>query len=301
MKTLFYTLCIVGSGCLWGMSGLFVRWLGELGFSTFEITFLRLLTASTSICLTFLIFNRKAFKVKFKDLWCFVGTGAISVLGTTFFYFFTMENASLSTACVFMNTSPIFIIVLSSILFKEKITIIKMISLVVVLGGCFLCSIDGNGFTITPLTILTGLLSGLSYGLYSIFSRYAINKGYKIDTILLYTFIFAFIGSCFIVPYGALIENISKSAMFIIPMLGVGLLSGVAPYGLYTLGLRGVSNSKAGILACLEIVVSLLAGLIAYGEIPSIYNIIGIILVFVAVIIQEIKFVKNKEEATINE
>ncbi len=300
MKKIFYPLCIVGSGFLWGISGLFVRWLGELGFSTFEITFLRLFIASSSICLTFLIFNRKAFKVKFKDLWCFIGTGTVSVLGTTFFYFFTMENASLSTACVFMYTAPVFIIVLSRILFKEKITIIKTVSLVVVLLGCFLCSIDGNGFTITPLTLLTGLLSGLSYGLYSIFSRYAINKGYTIDTILLFTFIFAFIGSCFIVPYGALIENISKSAMFILPMLGVGLLSGVAPYGLYTLGLRGVSNSKAGIIACLEIVVSLLSGLIAYGEIPSIYNIIGIVLVFVAVIVQEIR-IEKKKEVIINE
>ncbi len=304
MKKLIYPLFIIIASSLWGMMGYFRKNLGFLGFSSTEISFLRIAVGAFFISLFFLIFNRNAFKVKFKDLWCFIGTGSISVLGTTFFYFYTMENASLSTACVFLYTSPIFIIVLSRIIFKEKITLIKLISLIVVMGGCFLCSMDSKGFAITPLTVLTGLLSGLSYGLYSIFSRFAMKKGYATSTILAYTFIFAFIAVCFIVPYKELGANIALNASdfkFYLYVLGVGLVSCVAPYGFYTIGLKGISNGKAGVIACLEIVVALLVGLIAFSEIPSIYNIIGIILVFVAVIIQEIKFVKNKEEATINE
>ena len=96
-------------------------------------------------------------------------------------------------------------------------------------------------------------------------------------------------------PYGALVENIGKGvSLFILPAVGVGLLSGVAPYGLYTLGLKEVSNSKAGIISALELVAALIVGLIAYGEIPSIYNIIGIILVFTAIVVQEIDLEKLK-------
>ncbi len=296
MKNLLYPFFIVLASCLWGISGLFVRWLGSLGYSTYEIVFLRLLTAAIAITLAFLIFNRNAFKIKLKDIWCFIGTGSIGVLGTSVFYFTTMEEASLSLACVLMYTSPMFIIILSRILFKEKITLVKVASVVIIILGCFLCSYTSGGFLITFPTLITGILSGLAYGSYSIFSRFAINKGYKIDTILLYTFIFAWLGSCIFVPYGNFITNISKSAVFILPSLGVGILASVAPYGLYTLGLKKVSNSKAGILATLELVASLIVGIIAYGEIPSIYNIIGVILMFIAITVQELKFNKNVVE-----
>ncbi len=300
MKNLIYPFFIVLSSCLWGISGLFVRWFGNLGFSTYEIVFLRLLTAMLAITLAFLLFNRKAFKINFKDIWCFIGTGSIGVLGTSVFYFTTMTEASLSLACVLMYTSPMFIIILSRIFFKEKITLVKIASVVIIILGCFLCSYTTGGFTITLPTLITGILSGLSYGSYSIFSRFAINKGYKIDTILLYTFIFAWLGSCIFVPYGNLTLNISKGAIFILPSIGVGVLAGVAPYGLYTLGLKKVSNSKAGILAALELVVALIVGLIAYGEVPSIYNIIGIVLVFTAIAVQEIK-TNKKTRGVINE
>lgn len=300
MKKLIYPLFIVGASCLWGISGLFVRWLGSLGYSTYEVVFLRLLTAALTITLAFLLFNRKAFKIKLKDIWCFIGTGSIGVLGTSVFYFTTMTEASLSLACVLMYTSPMFIIILSRIFFKEKITLVKIASVVIIILGCFLCSYTTGGLIITLPTLITGILSGLSYGSYSIFSRFAINKGYKIDTILLYTFIFAWLGSCIFVPYGNLTLNISKSAIFILPSIGVGILAGVAPYGLYTLGLKKVSNSKAGILAALELVAALIVGLIAYGEVPSIYNIIGIVLVFTAIAVQEIK-IDKKARGVIND
>ena len=285
MKKYIYSFFIVLAASLWGISGLFVRKLGEIGFSTYEIVFLRLFIGMCAIILAFAIFNRKAFKINLKDVWCFVGTGSIGVLGTSVFYFSTLQNASLSTACVLMYTSPMFIIILSAICFKEKITSIKVVSVIIIIVGCFLCSYTVGGFSITLPTLITGILSGLSYGSYSIFSRYAINKGYKIDTILLYTFIFAWLGSAIFVPYGSLVENISKGIFFILPTVGVGILSGVAPYGLYTLGLQEVSNSKAGIIAALELVAALVVGLIAYGEIPSIYNIVGIVLVFISMML----------------
>lgn len=296
MKKYIYSFFIVLAASLWGISGLFVRKLGEIGFSTYEIVFLRLFIGMCAIILAFAIFNRKAFKINLKDVWCFVGTGSIGVLGTSVFYFSTLQNASLSTACVLMYTSPMFIIILSAICFKEKITSIKVVSVIIIIVGCFLCSYTVGGFSITLPTLITGILSGLSYGSYSIFSRYAINKGYKIDTILLYTFIFAWLGSSIFVPYGSLVENISKGIFFILPTVGVGILSGVAPYGLYTLGLKEVSNSKAGIIAALELVAALVVGLIAYGEIPSIYNIVGIVLVFTAIVVQEIDLEKLKRK-----
>ncbi len=285
MKKFIYPSIIALAAITWGISGLFVRELSALNFSTYEIVFLRLLTATTLISIGFLIFNKKVYNIKLKDLWCFIGTGVVGVLGCSVCYFATMERASLSVACILMYTAPIFVTVFSAILFKEKITKVKIIGLILTFLGCVLCSYKKGGFALSIPTFFIGIGSGICYGSYSIFSRFAINKGYDSKTILVYSFIFALLGSSLLVPYKNLISNIQGGFNFVLPTVGLGIIATTVPYWLYTMGLKKVENSKASIIACLEIVASLLVGLIFYLEIPSIYNIIGIILVFISVVI----------------
>ena len=285
MKKFIYPSIIALAAITWGISGLFVRELSYLNFSTYEIVFLRLLTATTLISIGFLIFNKKVYNIKLKDLWCFIGTGVVGVLGCSVCYFATMERASLSVACILMYTAPIFVTVFSAILFKEKITKVKIIGLILTFLGCVLCSYKKGGFALSIPTFFIGIGSGICYGSYSIFSRFAINKGYDSKTILVYSFIFALLGSSLLVPYKNLISNIQGGFNFVLPTVGLGIIATTVPYWLYTMGLKKVENSKASIIACLEIVASLLVGLIFYLEIPSIYNIIGIILVFISVVI----------------
>ncbi len=294
MKKYIYPICVFLAAVLWGVSGFFVRMLSGYGFSTYEIVFLRLLSALIILLIGFSLFERKVFIIKLKHLWCFIGTGAVGLLGTSLCYFSTIEAASLSTACVLMYTAPIFVIMFSAILFKEKVTIIKIVSLVVTFGGCILCSYTATGFSVTVPTFFMGIGSGLCYGSYSIFSRFAINRGYKAETILIYTFIFAFLGSSIFVPYSSLIENLTQASGYVLPLLGLGIIATAMPYYLYTFGLKKTENGKASIIACMEIVSALALGLIAYNEIPSIYNIIGIVLVFSAVIISSVKLNKSK-------
>lgn len=284
MKKFFPPLCIFLAAVFWGLSGYFVRETGSYGFSTFEIVFLRLLLACLFALIFFLCFNRKVFKIKLKDLWCFLGTGAVGVFGTSLCYFLTMERASLSTACILMYVAPIVVITLSVILFKEKLTPIKIIGLITTLTGCVLCSYEVGGFKMTIPTFLIGVGSGVCYGLYSIFSRFALNKGYKTETILLYSFIFATIASAFFIPYDSFATNLQHLDKTWLLFLGLGLLSTAAPYAFYTLGLNNIENGKASIIACFEIVASILVGLIAYHEIPTTLKIIGIIIVFISVV-----------------
>ncbi len=285
MKNIIHPLFIIIAAILWGVAGVFVRKLSALGFSTYEIVFLRILCATSLITLGFLIFNRNAYKIKLKHVPIFLGSGIVGILGCSICYFATMERASLSVACILMYTAPIFVTFLSAILFKEKITKIKIIGLVLTFAGCILCSYKKGGFTLTLPTFFIGIGSGVCYGLYSIFSRFAINKGYDSKNILLYSFIFALLGASIIVPYGDLINNLQNGSNFIFTTLGLGIIATTLPYWFYTAGLKKVENSKASIIACLEIVSSLVVGLIFYLEIPSIYNVIGIILVFLSVVI----------------
>ena len=91
-------------------------------------------------------------------------------------------------------------------------------------------------------------------------------------------------------------NTLSDSALYFI---GLGLISTVTPYTLYTLGLKNMENGKAAIIACFEIVASIFLGMIAYNEMPTLVKIIGIIIVFASVVALNIVPQKKEDSLTI--
>ncbi len=297
----FSPILVLLAGVFWGTSGFFVKNLGFLGFDSFEIVFLRMLFASIAIAIFYLITDRKAFKIRLKDIWVFIGSGILGIFCCGLFLFIAQARASLATACILNYTMLIFVPIFAVIIFKEKLTPKKIIGLVVTFVGCVLCCYESGGKPLDFVTILIGTLSGFSYALYSIFSKIAINKKYSSETILVYSLIFACIGSCFVTPFDKLIVNVQQTSPYIWYVLGVALVSTVAPYCLFTVGLKNVENSTASILCSVEIVMSLILGLIFFSEIPSVLKIVGIILVIGSVVYvnldtSKIKLLNKKKE-----
>ncbi len=284
MKKFISPLLIFLAGITWGLSCIFVRGLREQGFTNNEITFLRFLFASIAICIIFFIFDRKSFKIKLKNSWIFICSGAIGMFLTSLCYFSTQYNASVSVACILMYTSPIFVTVMAKIFFKEKITLVKVVCLFFTFGGIILSSLDGNVGNLTFPVFMVGLGSGLFYASYSIFSRFAFNNGYTSENILIYSFIFGAIASSFTVDYNHLFSVIANINYNLTDMILLSLLATVTPYMLYTIGLKGIDTGKAAIIACVEIVSASIVGMILYSEFPSWLAIIGLIIVIASVV-----------------
>lgn len=91
----------------------------------------------------------------------------------TYCYFRTMQTTSLSVAAVLLYTAPIMVTIMSVPLFKEKLTASKVAACVLAFTGCiFVTGLLGNAQAVSASGILTGLLSGFGYALYSIFGRF---------------------------------------------------------------------------------------------------------------------------------
>ena len=173
----FAVMLVVIAGTLWGMIGYFVRSLQSQGLGSMQIVALRMTISAVMFMIYALIFNRKLFKIKLKDLWCFLGSGVLSVGFFSFCYFKAIEYSSLSVASILLYTAPIFVMVFSVILFKEKLTVVKVVSLLFAFLGClFVTGVFDMGEGINTLAIVFGVLSGVCYALYSIFSRLADRK-----------------------------------------------------------------------------------------------------------------------------
>lgn len=296
MKKALSITSIFLASFFWGISGIFVRKLATLGFNNNEVTFLRFLFSAIIICVFYAVFNKKAFSIKVKDIWVFVCSGVLGMFFTSLLYFLTMRQTSISVACILMYTSPIFVTILSRILFKEKFTSLKIICLITTFTGCIMCSYDGSVGNISLTTFLIGLSSGIAYASYSIFSRLAINKGYTTNNIILYSFIFGAIISTFTIDFNHLFNTISVVKFSSLNALWLAFVSTVLPYMLYTFGLKNTDTSKASIIACMEIVFASLVGIVLFEEVPTLLAISGLIVVIVSVIVLNLKITKTKEK-----
>ena len=272
------------AGCMWGSAGFFVRYLSSLGLNNMTILECRVGGAMIIILIGILIYDKSLLKIRLKDSWCFLGTGIVSMAFFNYCYNAAINVTSLSLAAILLSTAPIFVIILSRIIFNEKITSVKLKSLILAFVGCALVSgIFGGGASFSLPGILLGLASGFGYGLYSIFSRFAMNKGYDSLTINVYSFIFATIGCAFFTDFNLLGKLLIESPLSIGGFLIFhALILSVAPYILFTLSLKYIDTGRASILASCEPITATILGIIIYKEIPSIISLIGIVLVLLA-------------------
>ncbi len=290
-------ICILAAGIMWGSIGIFVRSLNELGLQAMQLVFIRALITAVVLLVGVLIYDRNLLKIRLRDLWCFLGTAILSILFFYYFYFITIEKASLAVAAVLLYTAPIFVMLMSLLLFKEKLTGRKIAACVMAFAGCALVAgiFDGGGNMISPVALLTGLLSGFGYALYSIFSRFALNKGYSSITITVYTFVIACLCLLPFADYTAIAAAIGAEPLTVVPAaLGLALFVTVIPYLLYTAGLAAVSSSKASIMASVEPVMACVVSVGIFKERMSIFGAVGILLVIAAIIFLELQKSGNK-------
>lgn len=282
-------IAVLVAGIFWGFMGLFVRVLNAAGFGSFEVAQARITTGLLIVGIYLLIFNPGLLKIRLRDLWCFLGTGLVSLLLFSVCYFSALTYTSLSVAAILLYTAPCFVMVMSLFLFKEKFSGQKVLALLVAFAGCVLVSGLGSDSAVSGIGMLLGLGSGFFYALYSIFGRYAINRGYGAWTMTFYTFLFCSIGCAFLSDWPLMIGAVKADSSIIWWILGLGFVTAFLPYVLYSYGLEHMESSKASILASVEPVVGTLVGVFVFHEPISALGILGVALVLSAIVILNVK------------
>ena len=290
-------ILIIIAGLFWGSMGIFVRHLNGLGFTSIQVACLRLTMAGVLFALILLIKDPKGFKISPRDIPLFLALGLVSILFFTCCYFTAIRLMTMSTAAILLYTSPIWVMILAIIFLKEKITVQKIIALVLAFAGCVLVS--GFGGKVTVTGILVGLGSGLGYGLYSIFGTFALKK-YSPFTVTCYTFLIAGLGSVVVADPADLVSKISsaanKPALFGFVLL-TSVVTAVIPFLLYTLGLNRTTAGKAAVLATVEPAAATLFGVFVMNETIGPVAVAGIILVFAAIFVLSIRKGTEKTSA----
>lgn len=274
---------VASAGILWGCISIFIRGLTACGLSSFDISALRVFISVILMLAALLIFRRDLLKISLKDIWIFIGSGIISLTLFTACYFRTVVETDAGVAAALLYTSPAFIMILSAILFKERITGRKIISIIMTIAGCFLISgMIGSGTKIAPMSLALGICSGLFYAMYSIFCKYA--KKYNPITVIFYTFVFASLG---FLPFSdpvKIVRALASAPGAVYYALGIAVICSLLPYLLYTKGLKNLDASVAGVVVAVEPLVAALVGILFYGESTMPAKLAGIGLILVSII-----------------
>ena len=176
MKSSFYSMCAILAGILWGIISIFLKGLYAAGFSALQVMFFRGLFSSFFMAIFLFIKDKNLLKINLKDIWIFLGTGVISLTFFSLCYFYTILESGASVAVILLYTSPIFVLLMSVLYIKEKITFVKIIALILTFAGCILVSGFGGQGGLSAKGFFIGLCAGFGYALYSIFSRIALKK-----------------------------------------------------------------------------------------------------------------------------
>lgn len=286
------------AGTLWGTIGLFSTLLSNLGMESSAVAFYRLLAASI-LLVPILVVKGKGlslFRISKRGLISCTLIGFVSQAFYNLFYMKAIELGGMATAAVLLYTSPVFVAIMSRILFKEPLGRNKLAAIAINIIGCVL-TVTGGDFSAVKLTgfaLLMGVLAGFTYGTMPVFSRFGADDedpytsafyGLALGALLLF----------FIVrPYNGM--GTEWNLKILLVLIGFGIIPSALDYIIYFGGLRRISEtSVVPVLASIETVAASVIGLVVFGQALSPGKAAGIALVICSIVIMNLK---KKEKTT---
>ena len=98
---------VIIAGLMWGTMGVFSRYFNSIGLGSLEIAQLRITVGLLFVGSYLLIFHREKLKIKLRDVWCFIGTGIVSLLLFCVCYFKAIEKGGPIMASLAFFIKPI--------------------------------------------------------------------------------------------------------------------------------------------------------------------------------------------------
>ncbi|MGL6115066.1 MAG: DMT family transporter [Cetobacterium sp.] len=284
--------CAVMAGLIWGLIGISTLNLSDLGMNTYEISFLRVLYAFI-LGMIYLHFSdkekRTTFKAVPKNIWKYIILTGIVCQGLlNIFFSIAVIKTGTITGIMLMDVGPLFTMIMCRIFFKEHISFIKMLSLMMAFLGAVLLITNGElsqlNFNYTGVAF--GLLGGACYGFYPIINKKA-SDSFDPVRLTIYSFGIATIFLMFFLNKNS--WEIMFTSKAIIGGIFYGLVPTLIAYIFYSRSMIFISPSTASIISLLEVPATTIVGIFLLHEPVGIFKILGMIIVLSGMLLSKVK------------
>lgn len=283
-------ILVLCAGILWGSIGFFVRKLNGLGVDTELTAFMRIFCAWIILIPLLMGMSLKSgrnyFKISKKGLLqCFI-MGLVTQAFFNLSYSGCINSVGVAMGSVLLYTAPIFVSILSRLLFKEEINARKGISLVINLLGCFIMVTGGDlsVLKVSGIGILLGIGAGFFYAMVTILGKFTSDE---VDpfTMVFYNFLFGWISLALISNPIPKIAAVSDPHFWLLAF-GYGLIPTVGSYLFYMNGIsHDVELSRVPIIASVEPIIATIIGLLVFGENITLVNALGLVIVLFSIVL----------------
>jgi drug/metabolite transporter, DME family len=298
---------VLGAACLWATFGLFAKHLYEAGFAPLELASVRAAVGfiGFAVFLSPRLVRKRATLLRPHTAGSAEAGGdrstaadvrravvflaAYGILGYALFtlvFFAALERATVSVAVALLYTAPAFVLVMSALLWRERIGAVRLLSLALVLAGVVLVTgtvgalLQGTA-RLAPAAVLVGVGAGLTYAIYTMFSKVATER-YGPAVSLVGSFLFATIALGVLAPPHLPFLREPGHAP---ALVALGVVPTLIPYALYLRGLRELRASTAAMLASIEPVVATLLAAVLLHERLDALQLTGMALVVAAAVL----------------
>ena len=204
-----------------------------------------------------------------KDYCMIILTGAVMAIHwTTFFQSVQVSTVAIGT--ITFSTFPLFLTFIEPIVFHEKLRSQSVLSAILLLIGVMITIPEFSMENHTTIGIIWGMVSSLSYAILTLANRY-FSPRYTARTVCLYEQ-----GSAAIVLLPALF--LVKTTWRPLDLAGiafVGFICTAFAHSLYVSAQKSVRAQTAGIISGMETVYGILYALLFLGEVPTIRELAG--------------------------
>src|SRR5690349_8858679 len=290
MKQLTGILLIAISAASFGTLAIFGRFLYADGLDTFTMLFLRF--GFAAVCMLIILVVRKERFPRGKVLLQLIGMGALGYVGQSFSYLTAINYASAGLVALLLYLYPMFVFILSVIVFREKVTWVKILAIFLALVGTALTVDPAGG---KSYGILLAMAAALIYSVYIIVGTNVMRHVSVVQSSLV---IFASAGTV----YGILtafngVHFPSTNAGWL-SIAGIVFVATVIPVATFLAGLERIGPTNAAMLSTLEPVVTVLLATWIFGErLPPIALLGGGMILIAVIMLTRLETGEIKEPA----
>ena len=206
--------------------------------------------------------------------------------------FFTMDRLPIAIASVLHKLSPFFTIIFAAIFLKEKVNKSQIIGILLAFIGVLFITRPSQASSIKdPFAIFVGIIGGLGAGLAYTTVRFLGKR--KVDSQFMVCFFAGF--SCLVILPYLIFHHSPMTWKQFLGLLLVGVAGLAGQYGLtfaYTLA----SPKEISIYDYSNVLFTTLLGIVVLQQIPNFYDVLGILIVFIALLTM---FLYNQKEASV--
>jgi DME family drug/metabolite transporter len=267
---------------LWGIIGPLSRLAFQEGIAPMEVAFWRAVLTWIFFASHAAVKGETHLEPRDIPMLIFFGISGVSCFYGV--YQLAVNKGGAALASVLLYTAPAWVAVMSRFFFKETMTPVKLIALVMTLAGVAGISFGGGDISagqdlrFNLPAILFGLASGFCYALYYILGKHFSNR-YTSPNLFLY-----------ILPIGAitLFPWVPFAHKTLTAWTAMGLLAFLSTYGayfFYYLSLQYLEPTRAAITATLEPVMAAIVAYFWWNEFFSFTGYVGSFLILSSVVL----------------